>query len=106
MTNEQLEILIKAHIPEEWREYCYITAEGKIFTPRFSREDNSLIMTGEETYNLWLENKNKPVEIEPTPEEKIETLQEQVVTLEEELMVTNQYITDLELELFEIKAML
>ena len=105
MTSEQLEILINANIPEDWREHCFITEDGMIFTPQFN-EDGELIKNGEASYNEWLEAKDKPVEPTITPEEKISELEGQVVSLEEEVMVTNQYVTDLELELFELKTML
>lgn len=104
MTEEQLQKLIDANIPEEWRENCFITEDGMIFTPRFD-EDGEMTATGEQVHKEWLEAKENPVEPEETPEEKISALKGQVASLEEEVMTTNQYVTDLELELFELKAM-
>ena len=105
MTEEKLQKLIDANIPEEWREHCFITEDGMIFTPRFD-EEGEMVATGEEAYKQWLEAKDNPVEPEITDKEKIATLEGQVSSLESELMFTNQYVTDLELELFEIKASL
>lgn len=105
MTEEQLQKLIDANIPEEWREHCFITEEDMIFTPRFN-EDGEMVATGEEAHQEWLEAKDKPAAPEITDKEKIQVLEGQVTSLEGELMTTNQYVTELELELFEIKASL
>ena len=105
MNKEQLEILINANIPEEWHNDCFITEDGMIFTPSFNEEDE-VIKTGEEVYKEWLEAKDAPVIEEEKPEEKIASLENQVTSLQDELQITNQYVTDLELELFELKTML
>lgn len=96
MTEEQLQKLIDANIPEEWREHCFITEDGMIFTPRFN-EEGEMVATGEEAYNAWLEAKNNPITPEISDKEKIANLEEQVETLKQELLSTNQYIADLEI---------
>lgn len=96
MTEEQLQKLIDANIPEEWREHCFITEDGMIFTPRFN-EEGEMVATGEEAYNAWLEAKNNPIVPEISDKEKIANLEEQVATLKQELLSTNQYIADLEI---------
>lgn len=105
MTQEQKnEILQNAYIPEEWWENCFVTDDEMIFTPLFN-ETGEITKTGEQVYTEWLENKDKPVEPEITDKEKIQALEEQVVVLNDELTSTNLYMTDLELELFELKAL-
>lgn len=78
---ERLEILENAYIPEEWREHCYITEEKMIFTPRFN-EEGDMLVNGEQAYNGWLEQKDKPIIQEPTAEERAIILEQQLADLE------------------------
>lgn len=99
------QILEEAYIPKEWWNVCYITKEEMIFTPLFD-EEGRLISNGEKVYQDWLYNKEHPKPTPPTKEEQINGLQNQVVVLESELTLTNVYMTDLELEVMELKSML
>lgn len=82
MTQEEKnEILEKAYIPEEMWADCFITEDGMIFTPRFN-EDGEKLAIGEEIYNEWLANKDKPVIPKPTPEERAFALEQQLADLE------------------------
>lgn len=82
MTEERKqELLEEACIIEAWREYCYITEEEMIFTPRFD-EEGELVATGEQAYKEWLEQKDKPIEVKPSVEEKIIILEQHLADLE------------------------
>lgn len=81
MTEERLQKLIDANIPEEWREHCFITEEGVIFTPRFD-EEGTMLVDGEQSYKEWVEQKENPIEAEPTTDEKVVLLEQQLADLE------------------------
>lgn len=83
MIDEQkkLEILEKANIPQEWREHCYVTESEMIFTPRFD-EEGVMLVDGEQSYKEWIEQKENPIEAEPTTDEKVVLLEQQLADLE------------------------
>lgn len=104
MTIEQKnQILENAYIPQEWWEDCFITEDKMIFTPLFD-EDGVITKTGTEVHAEWLANKDKPPVVEETDKEKIARLEGEVVALNDEVMMTNIYMTDLELTVFELQT--
>ena len=63
---ERNEKLLAANIPEEWREDCYITEDGTIFTPRYD-EDGTTFSTGEEAYAAYMAELETPPVTQPDP---------------------------------------
>lgn len=75
-----------ANIPEsQWLD-CYISADGMIFTPQFN-SSGGITKTGEQAYNEWLINKDKP----PQPSET-DLLKTKIAQLESSLAATQLYM--------------
>lgn len=58
------ELLKQANIPESWWPNCYIADNDMIFTPVFD-DAGSMIKTGNQAYQEWLQVKDNPPA--PTP---------------------------------------
>lgn len=80
------DILSKAGIPESWWPNCYITTDEMIFTPQFD-SSGTITKTGEQAYNEWLINKDKP----PQPSET-DLLKAKIAMLESSLAATQLYM--------------
>lgn len=55
---ENLELLVKTNVKEEYYPYCYVDKNGNVYPPLLS-DKGEIIKTGEERYN---DRFNKPVE--------------------------------------------
>lgn len=81
-------ILEEAHIPKEIWSKCFISEDGKIFTPYITEEGEKL---GKEVYEDWLNNlKPEKLDYPKTKEEKINILEEQVKNLLQEIQLLKE----------------
>ena len=60
MNEEQIKLLINIGVSSVDIENCFITKDGKIFTP-LKDEDGNVLKKGEQIYREWLANKDKSI---------------------------------------------